>query len=94
MFPYEIIQKAIELSKTRSAGQTLKVLKRMPEFEDEDMPCERTIIRWKNKAKMLENQAVEPAETVKKTPREHLITNDGLYEKIMDIPPWAKKPFK
>ena len=93
MFPYEIKQKAIELSKTRSAGQTLKVLQRIPEFKD-DMPTERTINRWKNEAKRQQSQASESVETVKKTPKEHLITNDGLYEKIMDIPPWAKNPLR
>jgi hypothetical protein len=51
MFPPEIRQKAIELSKNRSAGQTLKALKLIQEFENEDLPNERTINRWKNKEK-------------------------------------------
>ena len=92
MFPYEIKQKAIELSKTRSAGQTLEALRRIPEFKGEDMPDERTINRWRNEAKRQQSQAAESAETAGKTPRERLITSDGLYEKIMDIPPWARKP--
>jgi hypothetical protein len=36
------------------------------------------------------SQASELGETVRKTPRERLITNDGIYEKMVDIPPWAK----
>ena len=90
MYPLEIRQKAIELSNTRSAGQTLKALKLIPEFEKEELPNERTINRWKKEAKRQPSHASESAETVRKTPRERLITNDGIYEKIVDTPPWAK----
>ncbi len=69
--PYEIRRKAIELSKTRSAGQTLKALRRIPEFENEDMPVERTINRWKNQAAMLEKQISESAENTKEFFKTH-----------------------
>ena len=57
-------------------------------------PCDKTIRRWNNEAKRQQGQASESVETAKKIPKEHLITNDGIYEKIMDIPPWAKNPPK
>jgi hypothetical protein len=94
MFPEQVKQKAIELSKGRSAGKTLEALRRQVEFKDEPLlPTERTIRRWINEAKRQQSQAAESAETVKK-PRERLITNDAVYEKVMDIPPWAKNPFR
>ena len=90
MFPKNMRLKAIELSKDESASWVLEELENDKEFKGKAMPTERTINRWKNEANMQENQDTESVETVKETPRERLITNDGLYEKIMDIPPWAK----
>jgi DNA-binding transcriptional regulator GbsR (MarR family) len=82
MYPYEIRRKAIELSKTRSAGQTLKALKRLPEFENEDMPDTRTISRWKNQAERLERQISESQEYTKETARKYWETHP--------IPKWLK----
>jgi hypothetical protein len=65
------------------------------ELKDElNSPCEKTIDRWKIEAKRQQGQAAETTETMGKTPRERLITNDALYEKIIDFPPWAKNPPK
>ncbi len=41
----DLIQRAIELSPGRSAGEVLKALKR--EFPDDNLPDERTIRRWR-----------------------------------------------
>lgn len=90
MFPNKMKLKAIELKKDGSATWVLERLQKDEEFKGQAMPDVRTINRWKNEAKRQQGQASESAETVQKTPRERLITNDAVYEKIMDIPPWLK----
>jgi len=60
-------------------------------FPNKHHPNEKTIRRWRDDdAERQVNQATEPTEAVRETSRERLITNDGIYEKIVDIPPWAK----
>jgi hypothetical protein len=82
MFPNEIKQKAFELRKTRSAGHTLKALKRIPEFEQEELPNERTINRWYEKAIKLEKQILESQEYTKETARKYWETHP--------IPKWLQ----
>ena len=82
MFPPEIRQKAIELSKTRSAGETVKALKRIPEFKNEELPDTRTINRWKNQAAILEKRILESQAYTKETARKFWETHP--------IPKWLQ----
>ncbi len=89
MFPDEIKQKAIELSKSRSAGQVLQSLERLKEFRDEDLPTERTINRWKKQVTLRTRETMLTEHS-----GELMITDDGIYRKILDTPNWMKKPPK
>ena len=84
-FPYEIRQKALELRKTRSAGHTLKALKRIPDFEKEDLPTERTINRWHEKAIKLEKQIIESQKYTKEAARKFWETHP--------IPKWLQNVY-
>lgn len=85
-------REAIELYEEYTMNEVFQQL--MKSFPNKHHPNEKTIRRWKDEAKMLENQTSESVETPKKPTRERLITDDALYEKIMDLPEWAKKRTK
>ena len=87
-FPRNLKLRAIELSNDGSASWVITELSR--EFKDMCMPTEKTITRWHNEAKRSQLKTEESAEAERKTQRELLVTNDGLYEKIMDAPQWIR----
>ena len=82
MYPEQIIQKAIELGKGRSARETLKALRRQKDLENEDMPNERTINRWKKEATILEKQISESAENAREIAKKYWETHP--------IPKWLQ----
>jgi hypothetical protein len=93
-YPEYLIQRAIQLSPGRSAGEILRALKR--EFKDTDLPDERTIRRWckdKSVTYIEENKISQNVlENWKEHNKELLSVVEGLLANDIDSVLGSSKP--
>ncbi len=87
-FSEQYKQHAIELYEENTMAEVFqKLAKRFP---DKYHPNEKTIRRWRDDAKRQENHSTKPVEATIIPSSKYLITDDRIYEKVVDIPPWLK----
>lgn len=83
-YPEYLIQRAIELSPGRSAGEVIRALKK--EFQDDDLPDERTIRRWRKATPAInvgeEQENIPPS--VPENLKEHNAKLVGVTDRLLD----------
>ena len=82
-YPEHLIQRTIELSPGRSAGEILRELRK--EFSDNDLPDERTIRRWRQHKQKLyvEEKQTEIIPLVGDNLKEHYMKLAGVSESLL-----------